>query len=315
MDRAVSSCSRLRRWAERRGADGAGADAAAAPAGWVVAPPPPFVQPTARTMAATPSRASSIATGFDGLWGSVSWSSVRPPRQRRFSPIMTRDDDRCRPGTRSSTAATAGVSSGSASRVVDRPAPGAEDRPDGSPRPLALGRPPVRSRRAAGPGADRSPWTTEMDGLTLELRPIGAAARSASTRSTPRPGRGSGMRSRIAREADGAAPLRGHWGHDPRAGPTGARSPMSTRREPPSPGHVATRSSRASRTGRSAGSSTTRLAFVRREARRGRRYDLIVLDPPSYGHGADRRALGPRRALPELLDAVPPWQPTTRSSC
>jgi 23S rRNA (cytosine1962-C5)-methyltransferase len=28
------------------------------------------------------------------------------------------------------------------------------------------------------------------------------------------------------------------------------------------------------------------LAFVRREARRGRRYDGILLDPPSYGHGS-----------------------------
>ena len=46
-------------------------------------------------------------------------------------------------------------------------------------------------------------------------------------------------------------------------------------------------------------------AFVRRERRRGRRYDGVVLDPPSYGHG-DRRladrgrpagaARGPRRA-------------------
>ena len=27
------------------------------------------------------------------------------------------------------------------------------------------------------------------------------------------------------------------------------------------------------------------MAFTKREARRGRRYDGIVLDPPSYGHG------------------------------
>jgi 23S rRNA (cytosine1962-C5)-methyltransferase len=44
------------------------------------------------------------------------------------------------------------------------------------------------------------------------------------------------------------------------------------------------------------------LRFVRREARRGRRYDGILLDPPSYGHGGAR----PWRLeadLPELLDA------------
>ena len=46
------------------------------------------------------------------------------------------------------------------------------------------------------------------------------------------------------------------------------------------------------------------LAFTRREARRGRRYDAIVLDPPSYGHGPDGRRWELRESLPELLDAV-----------
>jgi 23S rRNA (cytosine1962-C5)-methyltransferase len=32
------------------------------------------------------------------------------------------------------------------------------------------------------------------------------------------------------------------------------------------------------------------VAFTRRELRRGRRYDGLVLDPPSYGHGPDRQA-------------------------
>ncbi|HEU0236104.1 MAG TPA: class I SAM-dependent methyltransferase [Candidatus Limnocylindrales bacterium] len=46
------------------------------------------------------------------------------------------------------------------------------------------------------------------------------------------------------------------------------------------------------------------VAFVRREARRGRRYDGIVLDPPSYGHGGGR-GRGPAwrigEDLPDLL--------------
>ena len=46
------------------------------------------------------------------------------------------------------------------------------------------------------------------------------------------------------------------------------------------------------------------LGFARREGRRGRRYDLIVLDPPSYGHGPDGRRWEVRDSLPELLDAV-----------
>jgi 23S rRNA (cytosine1962-C5)-methyltransferase len=45
------------------------------------------------------------------------------------------------------------------------------------------------------------------------------------------------------------------------------------------------------------------LGFVRREARRGRRYDGIVLDPPSYGHGprGERWSLAEHASV--LLDA------------
>jgi 23S rRNA (cytosine1962-C5)-methyltransferase len=46
------------------------------------------------------------------------------------------------------------------------------------------------------------------------------------------------------------------------------------------------------------------LAFTRREARRGRRYDGIVLDPPTRGHGPGGQAWDLRRALGPLLDAV-----------
>lgn len=45
------------------------------------------------------------------------------------------------------------------------------------------------------------------------------------------------------------------------------------------------------------------LAFTEREARRGRRYDGIVLDPPSYGHGPRGTRWGLTDALPRLLDA------------
>ena len=46
------------------------------------------------------------------------------------------------------------------------------------------------------------------------------------------------------------------------------------------------------------------LTFTRREARRGRRYDGFVLDPPSYGHGTGGRRWELADALPDLLDAV-----------
>jgi 23S rRNA (cytosine1962-C5)-methyltransferase len=44
-------------------------------------------------------------------------------------------------------------------------------------------------------------------------------------------------------------------------------------------------------------------SFTRREARRGRRYDGIVLDPPSFGHGPGGRPWQLAGDLPELLEA------------
>ena len=55
------------------------------------------------------------------------------------------------------------------------------------------------------------------------------------------------------------------------------------------------RAVRAWRTGRSAGSSTTARRSSPREGRRERRYDGVVLDPPSYGHGAGGRSMEARR--------------------
>jgi 23S rRNA (cytosine1962-C5)-methyltransferase len=44
-------------------------------------------------------------------------------------------------------------------------------------------------------------------------------------------------------------------------------------------------------------------AFVAREIRRERRYDALVLDPPSYGHGHGGRSWRLEERLPELLAA------------
>ena len=43
------------------------------------------------------------------------------------------------------------------------------------------------------------------------------------------------------------------------------------------------------------------LKFARREVRRGRHYDAVILDPPSYGHGAGGEAWKIEEHLPELL--------------
>lgn len=45
------------------------------------------------------------------------------------------------------------------------------------------------------------------------------------------------------------------------------------------------------------------IAFVKRELRRGNRYDAIILDPPSYGHGPDGQAWKMAQHLPSLLSA------------
>lgn len=45
------------------------------------------------------------------------------------------------------------------------------------------------------------------------------------------------------------------------------------------------------------------IAFVKRELRRGNRYDAIILDPPSYGHGPDGQAWKMDQHLSPLLSA------------
>ncbi len=44
--------------------------------------------------------------------------------------------------------------------------------------------------------------------------------------------------------------------------------------------------------------------FVARELRRGKRYDLVVMDPPSYGHGPSGKAWSIASDLPDLLSAA-----------
>ncbi len=43
------------------------------------------------------------------------------------------------------------------------------------------------------------------------------------------------------------------------------------------------------------------LKFARREVRRGRRYEAVILDPPSYGHGPAGEVWKIEEQLPELL--------------
>ncbi len=46
------------------------------------------------------------------------------------------------------------------------------------------------------------------------------------------------------------------------------------------------------------------LAFAKREARRGAKYDGIILDPPAFGRGAKGEVWKIEKALPELLETL-----------
>jgi len=45
------------------------------------------------------------------------------------------------------------------------------------------------------------------------------------------------------------------------------------------------------------------LAFVEREARRGKHYDAIIMDPPAFGRGPDGEVWKIEKSLPKLIDA------------
>ncbi|MBQ6109518.1 MAG: class I SAM-dependent methyltransferase [Thermoguttaceae bacterium] len=44
------------------------------------------------------------------------------------------------------------------------------------------------------------------------------------------------------------------------------------------------------------------MKFTRRELKRGKKYDAVILDPPSYGHGTKGEVWKLEKDLPELLD-------------
>jgi 23S rRNA (cytosine1962-C5)-methyltransferase len=46
------------------------------------------------------------------------------------------------------------------------------------------------------------------------------------------------------------------------------------------------------------------LKFVRREVKRGRKYDGFILDPPSFGRGAKGEVWKIERDLPELMELM-----------
>jgi 23S rRNA (cytosine1962-C5)-methyltransferase len=180
-------------------------------------------------------------------------------------------------------------------RVVDRPAPGATDAPRN---PSAWDAADLRFDPGTGWTGRVEPWTMTQDGLTFELRPTDAGQVGVFPEQMPnwqwlREHVEPGMKvlnlfaytggSTLASAASGARVV-----HVDAARPsvTWARrnAELSGLTDRPIRWLVD-----------DAG------AFVRREARRGRRYDGIVLDPPSYGHGGSTATWRLETGLPELL--------------
>ena len=197
-----------------------------------------------------------------------------------------------------------------ADRVTDRPHPAA----------LGARRDPAgwaaadlrfdRDRGWTGEAAARAPWPVTIDGVTLELRPTGAG--------------------QVGLFPEHAAML--PWLRAEVARRTPADRPDS---DPPAVLHLFAYTGLATLAMAAVGASVTHLdasrptvawarrnavvaglseavvrwivddalAFVQREARRGRRYGGVVLDPPSYGHGPGSRAWRLDEDLPGLLQA------------
>jgi len=188
------------------------------------------------------------------------------------------------------------------SRVVDRPAPAADEPPLAAPQ--IWGAADLRWDRATGwQGADQSPWQVELDGLSLELRPTAAGQVGLyPEHATLWPW----LRQALAdREAPSVLHLFASTGATTlalaRAGASvthvdGARPTVAWARRNAELSGLADRPIRWI--------IDDALGFTAREGRRGRRYDGIVLDPPTYGHGANGARWELAEALPDLLEAA-----------
>jgi 23S rRNA (cytosine1962-C5)-methyltransferase len=182
-------------------------------------------------------------------------------------------------------------------RLVDRPAPAAIDKPLD---PASWTAADLRFDHNGGWSGLREPWTAAFEGLTFELRPTASGQvglfpeQAANVR---------WLRDRV-REGDrvlnlfaytGAATLAAAKAGADVVHVDGARSAVAWAR------HNAALSDLADRPVRWLVDDA--VTFVRREARRGRTYRGIVLDPPSYGHGRGAGGWRLEERLSGLLEA------------
>ena len=188
------------------------------------------------------------------------------------------------------------------SRLVDRPAPSTTAEPRRAPRDAWTAATLRFSRDKGWTGADLQPWTIAVDTVTLELRPTGAGQLGffpEHTLAWP------WLRSQVARRpAPEVLHLFAYTGATTLAlAAAGARVAHVDASRP----SVAWARRNAALSG--LGEHPIRwivddaLAFVRREARRGRRYAGLVLDPPTFGHGPSGARWELAQTLPDLLAA------------
>jgi 23S rRNA (cytosine1962-C5)-methyltransferase len=188
------------------------------------------------------------------------------------------------------------------SRTVDRPAPSVADTPRRSDRDEWAAAHLRFDRERGWTGGPQEPWTIALDNLTVELRPTGAGQLGLFPEhmlAWP------WLRDRIvARPGAEVLHLFAYTGATTLVlAAVGARV---THVDASRPAVVwARRNAELS----GLGDRPIRwivddaLAFVRREARRGRRYAGLVLDPPTFGHGPSGTRWELDDALPALLES------------
>ncbi len=233
-----------------------------------------------------------------------------PPLAVRFSPIIkspSGHDGRMRPTPADQTGFEL-LDAGDGrrldrvgGRVLDRPAPSAVWPPRLPPADWAAV--DLRFDRETGwTGADVTPWTVAIDGLTLEIRPTDAGQIGLFPEHV---GFWPWLRTALAGHPDPSVlHLFAHTGATTLALATvGARVTHVDASRPAVAWarHNAELSGLADRPIRWIVDDAH--TFTEREGRRGRRYDGFVIDAPSYGHGPRGSRWDLADALPELLDA------------
>ena len=183
-------------------------------------------------------------------------------------------------------------------RVVDRPHPQAlGERRDGAAWRQADLR-FDRDRGWSGPAADAGPWAVRMGAFTLELRATDAGQVGLF------PEHAALLPWLAARPAGAVLHLFAYTGLVTLALAGGGSTVTHVDASRPS---VAWARRNAGLSGLDARPIRWIVddarAFVAREARRGRRYDGLILDPPTYGHGTDGRPWRLEEELPDLVEA------------